>query len=225
MSDNTRRKLLKSLAAAGGGAFIAGKSLSETWSRPVVDSVLLPAHAQTSQMPAIAIYTASASVGVFVMDTHQGEESRFSSIADSLVPAAYAGGESPSNDGFYICAIVDDQAGTAQVAIGGIGGFYRRFTLYQTDMIRRGTLMTNGDLGQVIAQPSDTTACKEYNEQQRTKPARISGYTPGDTVLRVQMQTGSPNGNQFVEIVAELSANGCLPEPPFGDRCFLPEPP
>ena len=47
MSDKSRRKLLKSIAA-GSGAVIAGKSLPESWSRPVVDSVLLPAHAVTS---------------------------------------------------------------------------------------------------------------------------------------------------------------------------------
>jgi len=47
MSDTSRRKLLKSIAA-GSGAVIAGKSLPESWSRPIVDSVMLPAHAQLS---------------------------------------------------------------------------------------------------------------------------------------------------------------------------------
>ena len=46
-SSESRRKLLKSIAA-GSGAIVAGKSLPENWSRPVVDSVMLPAHAQTS---------------------------------------------------------------------------------------------------------------------------------------------------------------------------------
>ena len=46
-SNESRRKLLKTIAA-GSGAVIAGKSLPENWSRPVVDSVMLPAHAQTS---------------------------------------------------------------------------------------------------------------------------------------------------------------------------------
>jgi len=48
MSNESRRKLLKSIAA-GSGAIVAGKSLPESWSRPIVDSVLLPAHATTSQ--------------------------------------------------------------------------------------------------------------------------------------------------------------------------------
>jgi len=46
-SNKSRRKLLKSLSA-GGGALVVGKSLPESWSRPVVDSVMLSAHAQTS---------------------------------------------------------------------------------------------------------------------------------------------------------------------------------
>lgn len=47
MTTESKRKLLKSIAM-GTGAVIAGKSLPESWSRPVVEAVLLPAHAQTS---------------------------------------------------------------------------------------------------------------------------------------------------------------------------------
>ncbi len=46
-SNGSRRKLLKSIAT-GSGAIVAGKSLPESWSNPVVDSIVLPAHAQTS---------------------------------------------------------------------------------------------------------------------------------------------------------------------------------
>lgn len=53
MKDNNsiggRRKLLKSIVA-GSGVVISGKSLPDSWIRPVVDSVMLPAHAQTSQI-------------------------------------------------------------------------------------------------------------------------------------------------------------------------------
>lgn len=49
-TTENRRKLLKSVAA-GGGAIIAGKTLPETWTRPAVESVVLPAHARTSGGP------------------------------------------------------------------------------------------------------------------------------------------------------------------------------
>ncbi|MCK5360157.1 MAG: hypothetical protein KAJ95_05990 [Gammaproteobacteria bacterium] len=46
-SKQSRRKMLKSMAA-GSGAVIAGKSVPDQWAKPMVDSVLLPVHAQTS---------------------------------------------------------------------------------------------------------------------------------------------------------------------------------
>jgi hypothetical protein len=47
MKQASRRKLLKTILA-GSGTLAAGKTLPETWSHPVVESMLLPAHAQTS---------------------------------------------------------------------------------------------------------------------------------------------------------------------------------
>lgn len=46
-SNDSRRKLLKSLAA-GSGAVVAGKGIPESWSKPVINSVMLPAHAATT---------------------------------------------------------------------------------------------------------------------------------------------------------------------------------
>jgi hypothetical protein len=46
-SNDSRRKLLKSIAV-GSGAVVAGKSMPESWSKPVVNAVMLPAHAETT---------------------------------------------------------------------------------------------------------------------------------------------------------------------------------
>ena len=56
-SNESRRKLLKSIAAAS-GAVVAGKNLPESWKRPVVDSVVLPAHALTSPCTIAGTYCA-----------------------------------------------------------------------------------------------------------------------------------------------------------------------
>ncbi len=47
-NNDGRRKVLKSIVV-GSGAVVTGRSLPESWSKPIVDSVLLPAHAETSQ--------------------------------------------------------------------------------------------------------------------------------------------------------------------------------
>lgn len=83
MSDQSRRKLLKSIAT-GSGAIIAGKNLPESWSRPVVDSVLLPAHAQTS---------ARTFSGNNLQALLNVEKSFFARASEVIVPEAKAGDE------------------------------------------------------------------------------------------------------------------------------------
>ena len=46
-SNNKRRKLLK-LITTSSGAIVAGKAIPESWSKPVVNSILLPVHASTT---------------------------------------------------------------------------------------------------------------------------------------------------------------------------------
>ncbi len=55
-SNDSRRKLLKSIAA-GSGAVVAGKSLPESWSKPIIDTVMLPAHAELTDDSASAALT------------------------------------------------------------------------------------------------------------------------------------------------------------------------
>lgn len=75
-----RRKLLKTVAA-GGGAIIAGKTLPEKWGRPVVDSVLLPAHAQTSGGP--STYSGATRASLV-------PDSLFAKALDTLIPQSHA---------------------------------------------------------------------------------------------------------------------------------------
>ena len=54
MKQQSRRKLLKTIAVST-GAVAVGKSLPGSWSRPVVNAVTLPAHAQTSGCPPMTL--------------------------------------------------------------------------------------------------------------------------------------------------------------------------
>ncbi|MGA8259330.1 MAG: twin-arginine translocation signal domain-containing protein [Arenicellales bacterium] len=78
----SRRNLLKSLAA-GGGALVTAKSLPGSWVAPVVDSVVLPAHAATSaHLP---------SAGAAALVTTQNETgNRFARLMNEFYPAADA---------------------------------------------------------------------------------------------------------------------------------------
>ena len=82
MTKESRRKLLKSVAA-GGGAIIAGKTLPDTWTKPAVDSVVLPAHAVTSNGP----YSGSSFVALLGSDS----DSLLAQAVESVVPQAHAG--------------------------------------------------------------------------------------------------------------------------------------
>lgn len=84
MSSDSRRKLLKSIAT-GSGAIIAGKSLPESWRRPVVDSVMLPAHALTS--PGL-IYSENNFLIQGTLDTQS--DSMLAGLINKCIPIANA---------------------------------------------------------------------------------------------------------------------------------------
>ena len=109
-SSESRRKLLKSIAA-GSGAIVAGKSLPEEWARPVVDSVMLPVHAQTSvEAPSFV------SQGGPLPSASLDSESLFADLSDALVPEAKANSFDPE-----IPCIVNNGDGTVivDVLVGG----------------------------------------------------------------------------------------------------------
>jgi len=63
MSDQNRRRLLKAVAAATGAA-ATSKLLPENWTKPVLDAIVLPAHAQaTTVSPAMFFATGSGAIG------------------------------------------------------------------------------------------------------------------------------------------------------------------
>ena len=77
-NKQSRRKMLKSMAV-GGGAVVAGKSLPDQWAKPMVDSVLLPTHAQTSPIELTCTLVASM----------QAESSADGGLGSFAVPGSY----------------------------------------------------------------------------------------------------------------------------------------
>ena len=84
-SAAARRRILKTLLA-GGGVIAGAKALPEKWAKPVVESVVLPAHAQGSPVTAPQVFTTGA-----MPPTGPGPaKSVASDLLDMIIPPAEA---------------------------------------------------------------------------------------------------------------------------------------
>lgn len=83
----SRRRALRGIVAGGGAGAVAA-FVPGTWTRPVVDSVLLPAHAQTSVTP----YQSVGSVGdISGLEPSESQFRQFvDNVTDMLMPSAHA---------------------------------------------------------------------------------------------------------------------------------------
>lgn len=89
----SRRKLLKS-ALLGGGAAAALYSAPERWTRPVIEAVSLPAHAQTSPGLGEGLWS-GGSAQIAELNTPGRGRTLASRVADILLPRAHALNEQP----------------------------------------------------------------------------------------------------------------------------------
>ncbi len=85
MSDNSRRKLIKTTAL--GGVVLGAAELQRGWIKPVVESVTLPAHAATTGVSALSATGASLSYFGKALVEHRSNQP----LIDALVTTAHAG--------------------------------------------------------------------------------------------------------------------------------------
>ncbi len=96
-SNEDRRKRLKQILA-GGGMFVGATTLQKEWTKPVIDSVILPVHAQPSALNG----SYSTPINVFGV----------TDLLEYLIPQAHAGGLS-----FAVCINVVNGVANVQVII------------------------------------------------------------------------------------------------------------
>ncbi len=108
-ATNSRRIALKSLLVSGGVA-TGASMLPKKWSRPVVDSVILPSHASTTVETTGNYYYNDN----LLVQNKSGSESRLFAerILDAVVPTAEAA-QLPFTT--YICIAITDNTYTARV--------------------------------------------------------------------------------------------------------------
>ncbi len=111
-----RRRLVGALAASGAGTMLL--SLPDSWKRPIVESVALPAHGQTTDEPDEPDDSPDLSDGEFQLTTDIALRAPGGSILDYFSGTAHAGSANPSepqyeyfssclelSDGFLLGAI------------------------------------------------------------------------------------------------------------------------
>ncbi len=142
-SNDNRRKLLKSIAA-GSGAVVAGKSLPESWSKPVIDSVVLPVHAETTNETTSAP-SVSCPGGTCYVEFDENVKADFGILVLAGIvyidgyeigcDGGFAGSEQLNSDGSFSVKVsgcgVEDGPGTITGKItsdcSSVSGLYRGF--------------------------------------------------------------------------------------------------
>jgi hypothetical protein len=100
-----RRKALKNILA-GSGTVVSAAAMQDKWARPVIETVILPAHAQTS-------FVGGFAAGGIVQGVEENK------LLDVLVPSAHA--MPPLKD---VCVNVNGNTASVQVTVQGSATIY-----------------------------------------------------------------------------------------------------
>lgn len=178
---NSRRKALKSMLAASG--VVAGsQALSSEWTRPLVESVVLPAHAQTSDT---ASTYDSGLVGVGLLSTHPWYAK--SNLLDSLI--------SPAQAGSYSIGVRNSTCGSGQ-DIATDGGGYR--VMFKVDG-------SNVD----VCVSSEGNIYESYQRCTQQVTATLSGQNISDVIVVMDDSIDDPDYQEVVNLTG-LAVNEAL---------------
>ncbi len=114
-TNSQRRKLLKTVAISG-GVIGATQSMPEKWLKPVVDSVILPSHATTSDnsgslagdeaitttLPPADKYYLQIDYLNTASSSERNDSSLLEQLADGLIPPAHAGNPANYVERFFL---------------------------------------------------------------------------------------------------------------------------
>ena len=201
-SSESRRILLKSIAA-GSGAIVVGKSLPESWSRPVVDSVMLPAHAQTSPVvtgtapiPQNQVYSDTYFINNASLDSESN--SMLVDAMDLLAPTANAQGVVETFASIDACATPNGENVDVWIqAIWFLGGT----TIPNTTEWWKGLLALDGTDGSLTV----TDQCSEIADS--NLDAKVASYNDIEIEILVQ---GKMHTLPFVPFCVPFSTIQCL---------------
>lgn len=146
LAQKSRRKVLKTAGVAG----VAGATAA--WHKPVIDAVLTPAHAQTSQVNQVTPISGagSSTPNPIVSNGNNSFNNIVQRVADGVVPQAHAGAASGGGQFLDTCIALydyeddyshcvslnfpdgDDRNGTVEVSLTGPDVYYGYQCYYYT---------------------------------------------------------------------------------------------
>jgi len=178
-SNLNRRRLLKTFTA-GGAAVMIGKNLPDNWVQPVVESVLLPSHAQTSVPGATTLNYFGQNVSV--VQLFEPTPSIVAQISESIISAAHAQIVPGSNSIIEMSAKVKGSMATVMFTPSRPASSW---TLFQS------TLTTDGTPGTVDLAPGGLCPDAVWPIQGAgPQSVRIVDYTLGDPTITIEITGG-----------------------------------
>lgn len=179
-SNLNRRRLLKTFTA-GGAAVMIGKNLPDNWVQPVVESVLLPSHAQTSAPGATALNYFGQNVSV--VQLFGSSPSIVEQISESVISTAHAQVVPGSNSIIEMSAKVKGSIATVMFTPSRPAS--NSWTLFQSTLPIDGTPGTV-DLADGALCPGAIWPIQGAGPQS----VRIVDYTFGDPTITIEITGG-----------------------------------
>jgi hypothetical protein len=141
--NNSRRKLIKSVLGVG-GAIVTASQLPRQWTRPIVESVLLPAHAQMSQTCPLVVFDSTIQISE-PLECDNSPVSPYFVLDDINFPCpSFVRSASEPPSGGYLSVEVDLLATFVHVYVGGYVSGSPTFTSDQATVSCAGAITTPG---------------------------------------------------------------------------------
>ena len=179
-ANSARRRVL--LGSLGGAAAVS------VWHTPVIKSVMLPAHAQTSLTLPKNFFRPGGGTPKL------GFQPSKRSLLDVFIPAAHAGkGQDPESFG-VLATNLDDTS------------FDVQFLNNRGNLIRTGTLQTDGTPGTLVV-PAMLTCAEDFEVTPGDIPASITAIDQMEMTLRI-----TPVERPEIDIIVPAGPAGVLEE-------------
>lgn len=196
--NDGRRKIVQSVIV-GSGTLIAGYTSPHNWTKPIVDSVLLPVHAQTSQItPPVTTQTFFTNSGIVRID---GESDILAKLFNVTISSAHAQ---------FLPFVV-------AVTTSGSSAFVQFLSSFRDALFTANVPLD----GTSIMPTWDSSSCWSPDDEGGPCGVRLVDFTPGDTSVTIEIQPCANDSRQVTVPegpIGSLELEGCGEDNEINDQ-------